>query len=130
MIDVWLLISLIKPFLDIILQTYIDYLRDDSTREINHHGEPRKVSDKDTAGGKLVKVAPYNDEVDLNKLRSIDERTQMDALKKLYSKDIGKQRIDKIARMRNISIKLNPAACLIFVVVYWVVGMRQYYAEV
>ena len=43
MIDIWLLASLTKPFFDIILQTYIDTLREDSQREINHHGEPRKV---------------------------------------------------------------------------------------
>jgi hypothetical protein len=43
MIDVWLLVSLVKPFLDILLQTYIDNLRQDDKREINHHGKPRKV---------------------------------------------------------------------------------------
>ena len=51
MIDIWLLVSLIKPFLDILLQTYIDSLRQDDKREINHHGKPRKVGqDKKKAG--------------------------------------------------------------------------------
>ena len=126
MIDLWLLVSLIKPFLDIMLQTYIDYLRDDSKREINHHGKPRKVGEKDG----VVKVSPVSDNVDMDKLRSIDEKTQRDALKELYSKDLGEARTAKIARMRKISSKLNPGACLVFVCVYWVVGMRQYYAEV
>ena len=48
MIDVWLLVSLIKPFLDILLQTYIDHLRLDAKREINHHGKPRDVGHDDT----------------------------------------------------------------------------------
>ena len=94
MIDLWLLMSLIKPFLDIILQTYIDYLREDSKREINHHGKPRKVGEEDSAGlssGNLVQVTPYNDGIDLNKLRSINEKTQRDAFKELYSKDFGKE---------------------------------------
>ena len=48
MIDVWLLVSLVKPFLDILLQTYIDNLRQDDKREINHHGKPRKVGQDKT----------------------------------------------------------------------------------
>ena len=39
-IDVWLLFNLFKPFVDIIMQTYIETQRDkDEGREINHHGK-------------------------------------------------------------------------------------------
>ena len=50
MIDVWLLVSLVKPFLDILLQTYIDNLRQDDKREINHHGKPRAVAKDEEKG--------------------------------------------------------------------------------
>ena len=43
MIDVWLLFNLIKPFNDILVTTYMDYLKDDEEREINHHGTARAV---------------------------------------------------------------------------------------
>ena len=129
MIDVWLLSSLIKPFLDIMLQTYINYLRDDSSREINHHGQPRKVED-DNTGVNLVQVAPFDQKMELSKLKSVDEKIQREALKELYARDVGKKRTNKIAKMRKISTKLNPAACCVFVLVYWTIGMRQYYAQV
>ena len=47
MIDVWLLFNLVKPFNDILLTTYIDYLKDDENREINHHGTARSVANED-----------------------------------------------------------------------------------
>ena len=47
MIDVWLLTSLVKPFLDILLQSYIDNLRVDENRDINHHGTSINVGGKD-----------------------------------------------------------------------------------
>ena len=43
MIDVWLLFNLIKPFNDILVTTYMDYLKSDEGRDINHHGESRPV---------------------------------------------------------------------------------------
>ena len=35
MIDCWLIFSLLKPFMDIIVQTYIQTLREDSQQEMN-----------------------------------------------------------------------------------------------
>ena len=46
MIDIWLMFNLFKPFLDIIIQTYMETLRVEEDREINHHGKPRKLSGK------------------------------------------------------------------------------------
>ena len=46
MIDAWLLFNLVKPFVDIIMQTYIETLRDgDKGREVNHHGKTVKVGE-------------------------------------------------------------------------------------
>ena len=45
MIDAWLLFNLSKPFIDIILQTYMEYLRmDDNDRVINKHGKQQSIS--------------------------------------------------------------------------------------
>ena len=57
MIDVWLLFNLFKPFVDIIMQTYIETQRDQNeARDINHHGKTITVGDGEALG--LTKVAP------------------------------------------------------------------------
>ena len=38
--------NLFKPFLDIIIQTYIETLRVEDEKEINHHGKTILVSEK------------------------------------------------------------------------------------
>ena len=43
MIDIWLMFNLFKPFLDIIIQTYMETLRVEEDREINHHGKPEEL---------------------------------------------------------------------------------------
>ena len=63
MIDIWLLFNLIKPFNDILVTTYMDYLKVDDEREINHHGVPRTVGNDengDSAGNQdgVLFVAP------------------------------------------------------------------------
>ncbi len=45
MIDAWLIFNLMKPFVDIIIQTYMETLRTEHEREINHHGEIRAVGE-------------------------------------------------------------------------------------
>ena len=57
MVDIWLIFNLIIPFFEVtqhlagmpqvILHTYIDSLRVDEDREINHHGRPHKIGDGD-----------------------------------------------------------------------------------
>ena len=65
MIDIWLLFNLIKPFNDILMTTYMDYLKVDDDREINHHGVARDVSNEDKGGsddghGGKIQVAPIS----------------------------------------------------------------------
>ena len=43
MIDVWLIFSQLIPFVSVLLHTFMDNMRTDGDREINHHGEVRKV---------------------------------------------------------------------------------------
>ena len=50
MIDIWLIFNLIVPFVEVLLHTYKDGLREED-REVNLHGKPRKVGDD---GEKLV----------------------------------------------------------------------------
>ena len=44
MIDVWLLFNLLYPFIVVLIHTYMDTLREDEDREINHHGKTVTVN--------------------------------------------------------------------------------------
>ena len=65
MVDVWLIFNLMIPFfwgsdnfvypelqlsLQVILHTYIDSMRSDDNREVNHHGAPRVVGGRYQGG--------------------------------------------------------------------------------
>ena len=60
MIDIWLLFNLIKPFNDILTTTYMDYLKVDEEREINHHGVARSVGvdEDEDLNSEILRVAP------------------------------------------------------------------------
>ena len=69
MIDIWLLFNLIKPFNDILVTTYMDSLKVDDEREINHHGVARTVNDDDTGIPTVgvLQVAPVSRSPSANK---------------------------------------------------------------
>ena len=69
MIDIWLLFNLIKPFNDILVTTYMDSLKVDDEREINHHGVARTVNDDDNGGPSvgILQVAPVSRTPSANK---------------------------------------------------------------
>merc|ERR1719462_1194090 len=74
MIDVWLIFNLLKPFIDIIVQTYIESLREaDSTKDEVEPLEKQAWIDEENA---------ENDQ----KLRSKDEKKQQKAMNSFYEK--------------------------------------------
>ena len=59
MVDVWLLFNLLLPFIVVLIHTYMDTLRNDEDREINHHGKSVQVNEGDNDfKGSTIKV--YN----------------------------------------------------------------------
>ena len=56
MIDVWLLSNLLYPFIIVLLHTYMDTLRNDEEREINHHGRAITVDEGKAEEGLKIKV--------------------------------------------------------------------------
>ena len=44
MVDVWLLFNLLYPFIVVLIHTYMDTLRNDEEREINHHGKSIQIN--------------------------------------------------------------------------------------
>ena len=64
MIDFWLIFNLLKPFVDIIIQTNIESLS--NAEEINHHGtaisvENREENSNENRKGSMVKIIPVDD---------------------------------------------------------------------
>ena len=43
MIDVWLIFSQTIPFIEVLLHTFMDCMRTEGDRDINHHGKVRAV---------------------------------------------------------------------------------------
>ena len=54
MVDVWLLFNLLLPFIIVLLHTYMDSLRNDEEREINHHGKTIQVNEDNSEN--IIKV--------------------------------------------------------------------------
>ncbi len=50
MMDIWLIFNLLLPFMEVLIHTYIDTLRADEDREINHHGRTRTIGETETDG--------------------------------------------------------------------------------
>ena len=49
MVDAWLLFNLLYPFIVVLVHTYMDTLRNDDEREINHHGKAIQIDDGSNA---------------------------------------------------------------------------------
>merc|ERR1711862_366048 len=46
-VDAWLLFNLLYPFIVVLIHTYMDTLRSDDDREINHHGKTITIDEKE-----------------------------------------------------------------------------------
>ena len=46
MVDAWLLFNLLYPFIVVLLHTYMDTLRNNEEREINHHGKTITINEE------------------------------------------------------------------------------------
>ena len=58
MVDAWLLFNLLYPFIVVLIHTYMDTLRSDDDREINHHGKTITIGDEieEPNVDKIIKV--------------------------------------------------------------------------
>ena len=50
MVDAWLLFNLLYPFIVVPIHTYMDTLRSDDDREINHHGRAITINEENDEG--------------------------------------------------------------------------------
>ena len=131
MIDIWLLFNLTKPFVDILVTTYIDSLKTDESREINHHGETRRVGeDDDGTPHRTILVTPAK--IHPSDLVDTNEAVQQKALK-IHYENLKRQkastRENKIRWWKRFSLVTNPIICVAFVIGFWAMGLNEYYRD-
>ena len=85
MVDIWLIFNLFLPFLVVLLHTYMDTLRDEEDREVNHHGQavevaPAKEKHDKQDGGKEV-FTRKSDKLTKKELISVKENVQQRAIR-------------------------------------------------
>ena len=102
MIDVWLIFSQLIPFVEVILHTYMDCLRNNDERQVNHHGQAVNVANgnndlftkRDKSG-----VPTYNDMTQRN------EKGLVEARKKFY--ELAKFNVDFLKIGEFAGLKCN-----------------------
>ena len=120
MMDIWMIFNLMIPFCEVLLHTYIDNLRQegDEEREINHHGEKRKVETKSPEKELFKKVKSYNPN-----LVSRREQTQDKALKNFY-------RLASVSNQFKLKVAMRivhsviPVIAATFTVICWILGFH------
>ena len=68
MVDAWLLFNLLYPFIVVLVHTYMDTLRNDEDREINHHGKTITIDEENNHGnsdGTTIKVKLHKNETNI-----------------------------------------------------------------
>ena len=129
MIDVWLIFTLLMPFMEVLLHTYMDLLRNDENREINHHGSTmtQNVENDDSC---VINVRPSKSaSFSPADLVSRREDVQVAALKDHYEKmKVEKKQMKNMKRLQfchNFAMYYSPIMALVFVAVYWILGLRH-----
>ncbi|TRY70496.1 hypothetical protein TCAL_02367 [Tigriopus californicus] len=136
MIDLWLLFCLLIPFLEVIIHTFIDSLRLEDDREVNHHGkatpidgdnmEPKKLFTKpDLNVNSRANPMPIIMEVSQSKrsknLIARDEQSEINARMSFYNNLVGDD--EKILKICvQLARKGLPTIFVLFAVVYFAIG--------
>ena len=124
MINIWLIFNLLFPFIEVLLHTYMDLLRDEEDRNINHHGTTIKPGGDDNESS-VIKVNPVPTTKSMD-LVSRDEEIQVNALKRHYAAlNQTKKNQRKLETCRRFALIYIPILAIFFVCVYWTVGLRQ-----
>ena len=79
LIDVWLIFSQLIPFVSVLLHTFMDNMRSEGGREINHHGEVRKIKPnvihvEELDGSRPASGPGYQDMTQRNEEELVDAR--------------------------------------------------------
>lgn len=123
MVEVWLIFNLFIPFLEVLLHTYMDNLRDDGDREINHHGTLLPAEEKKDVSEKNELFKPSKKKMDLI---SRNEKIQVEALRQRYKDVMVKEKNKlKLQRLKFFSFYIIPAILTLFTLIYFFIGIMH-----
>ena len=105
MIDIWLIFSLIKPFIDILITTYIDH---ETFHQVGGESDVNKMDHSVV----LISSVPTKDLVNAGEQKLVEIKAK------------GQRRIRALKKFSRV---INPLFCVSFVIIYWVIGLHYYY---
>ena len=130
MMDIWLIFNLLLPFMEVLLHTYMDYVRNDDDREINNQGKTIKRNNGDNEKDyDITHLQPAGSNKFTLDLISRNEETQVITLKNHYAKLEREKTTKKYEKRLKLCMWFahvnNPIAAFTFVSVYWIHGFKE-----
>ena len=134
MMDIWLIFNLLFPFLEVLVHTYMDHLRDDENRDINHHGSTIRLLHKEIDNTVVIGNNQITPVINSSREGRPDEENfgHGDTEVSVVDKDYGniehektKSNERKIGLVKICLLIFNTFGALSFVSVYWFVGLRH-----
>ena len=113
MIDVWLLFNLLKPFIDIIVNTYIENLRDMRKTQKATLDNSMRVS----SAWKQVGLAPLAPTYKINNTRGFFDNVE----------PTKNTNIETIDNCKYFLKTIYPLFYFIFLLLFWIIGLTVYY---
>ena len=144
MMDIWCLFNLFVPFAEVLINTYIDGLREDENRTVNHHGRairvrgapgaaapkqqqptaaaPKQQQQPTASASRAANAAVYPKE-----LVARDERLEVRSRRDFYQQSLAVIHPRRMRIAKLIAQVGFPLSYLAFVVCYFAVGFGFYY---
>lgn len=101
------------------LHTFMDSLREDGNRQINHHGQTISMENGNIKKNKVSSVPTYAD------MTQRDEKELVDARRVFYDQAIT-QRLDYLKLGEFAAKKGIPIVIFTFSILYWTYGLFYY----
>ena len=127
MIDVWLLFNLLKPFVDIIVQTYVETMREHPDEKEEETEGPRSAwaIPKEGRKAKSESLEAMRYEVEVMTAMIIHDCRLKSEMKQL---ERARNRV-KIDRARYFLRAIYPLFCIIFIILFWLLGLFHYWSH-
>ncbi len=142
MMDVWCIFNLFVPFAEVVIQTYMDNLREEESRAINHHGRTINVSSSsDSNSAKVGDISPVEDVSNGGKtdgaednsrtssypkqLIARNERVELSARRNYYRESVRVRQPRKMRAAQMVAKVAFPVTYVCFVACFLGIGMMN-----
>ncbi len=136
MMDVWCIFNLFIPFIEVVIQTYMDNLREEKNRTINHHGRTINVASLgNDQQGKTTKVGATRNNGAVKvangasypqELIARNEKQELAARQDYYRDSVRIMHPRKMKAAQVMAKVVFPVAYICFIVCFFATGMAIY----